>query len=76
MHITRATDDPEFRETAKAVHLHAEDIILMKVQVRSWWVPLEQLSATPTNKRLYRFEKTKVRQKRLCLRVGPCVLTT
>lgn len=61
MHITRATDDPEFRKTAKAVHLHAEDMIPMKGQQESWCLPLEQLSATPAIKRLYfQFEKTKV----------------
>ena len=61
MHITRSAEDPEFREAAKAVLLHAEDMIPVEGQPGSWRLPLELLMARLEMKRFYfLFEKKKV----------------
>lgn len=66
MHHTRVTDDPEFREMAKAVRLHAEDMTPLEGPSGSWCLPLKKLEATTAMKRLvFRFEKTKVHYQKL-----------
>ncbi|OQU97152.1 hypothetical protein CLAIMM_03130 [Cladophialophora immunda] len=86
MHLTRATDDPEFRKIAKAVRLRAEDMIPWEGQPNSWCLQLEQLKATPAITRLFhRFEKTKLGEiiqrrgvdqpeKRITRRHGPDIV--
>lgn len=77
MHITRANDDPEFREMANAVRLRAED--MFQLEGRSvWCLPLKQIETTPSIGRLYfRFDKTKVHTlDKTYSQVRSCLLTT
>ncbi|OAL33347.1 hypothetical protein AYO20_07358 [Fonsecaea nubica] len=81
MYHTRAADDSEFLEAAKAVQLFAEDMI--PGQPGLWHLPLEQVATIPSITRLYSlFENTKLAtimkrrqlehpEKRITLRHGP-----
>ncbi|KAK5221538.1 hypothetical protein LTR99_010969 [Exophiala xenobiotica] len=55
MHITRAADDPEFWEAAKAVLFRAEDMIPVEGRIGAYRLPLKQrpVLQTPEMKRLY-----------------------
>ncbi|MCJ1476466.1 hypothetical protein MMC13_005132 [Lambiella insularis] len=84
MHVTRSTDDLEFREAAKAVVVRAEDLVPVEGQPGMWRLPLKQRPAlmTPAMKRLFFLVRTKKLSaifqrrpgKRITLARGPDIL--